>query len=265
MSGPERTMHVLERVAAAQVPPSHTQLAEDLGIAKSTLSELLSALRRMGYVDSVERGYIPGPGLLALSYRLAPRASFDDGLRHRLRPTLEALAAMTGETVVLSVEIGGDESRAGFIFPIDHVESPSPLRFVPIAGEPQPLYRTAAGRVFLAFSGRSASSLPAASLVKTTDKTLVDPRLIDAELKRVRRQGYAVSIDETLEGLAAIAAPLLDGTERPMAAVSVFGPSQRLLHPDKAIGSDLLRMIAYVVPPPRSSQVEGHAADLDRA
>ena len=244
LSGPQRTIRVLERIAATEAPLSHTQLSEELGIAKSTLSELLATLREIGYVDNGVRGYVPGPGLLALSSRLAPRAAFDDALRERLHPALESLAAATGETVVLIVEIGGRGSRPGFMFPIDHVESPSPLRFVPVAGEPQPMYRTAAGRVFLAFSGRSASSLPPASLVKLTDKTIVDPQLIDAELERIRRRGYAVSIDETLEGLAAISAPVLDSAARPVAAISIFGPTHRLSNPETTIWPELRRMIA---------------------
>ena len=224
-SGPERTLRVLERVAATDEPASHTQLANELGIAKSTLSALLRNLEELGYLDAVTNGYAPGPRLLALCHRLAPRALLDDALRHRMRPVLEALASVTDETVVLSVEVGGSETRPGVVLAIDHVESPNPLRFVPPIGQPQPMYRTAAGRVFLAFTDRTASSLTTDAFPRPAGSTLADPLVIDAELAGVRQRGFAVNADETV---TTIAAPVLDHAGHPVAAISVFGPTQRL-------------------------------------
>jgi DNA-binding IclR family transcriptional regulator len=249
-SGPDRTLRVLERIAVSVEPPSLTELGQQLGIAKSTLSLLLSDLRGLGYVSVLQRGYIPGPRLLTLGYQLAPRAAFESKLRVRLRPLLEALVAATSETAVLSVEVGGSSERAGVVLAVDQVESPNPLRFVPGIGQAQPMYRGAAGRVFLAFSGRSAASLPKGSLVKMTDKTLVDPAAIDAELRRVRAQGFAVQADETIEGVVTIAAPLLGPDSWPLAAVSVFGPTQRLPRPQDTVWPHLRRMMRQAASSP---------------
>jgi DNA-binding IclR family transcriptional regulator len=232
----ERTVRVLERLAAPDPHPTHAELASELGIAKSTLTVLLTTLQQLGYVERHERRYRPGPQLLALGHHLAPHAETEIALRRRLRPALETVAARTGETAVLSIEIAADTERPGMVLAIDHVESGHPLRFVPATiGRPQPMYRTAAGRVFLAFSGRSATMLPPESLVPMTAKTLVDPQAIDRELQAVRERGYAVNADETYTGVVTLAAPVLDADGQPVAAISVFGPTLRHAEPEQTI------------------------------
>src|SRR3954469_19673976 len=104
----ERTLRVLERLAAPGPQPTHAELASELGIAKSTLTVLLTTLQQLGYVERRERRYAPGAQLLALGQHLAPHAETQLVLRRRLRPALESVAARTGETVVLSIEIGAD-------------------------------------------------------------------------------------------------------------------------------------------------------------
>jgi IclR family acetate operon transcriptional repressor len=163
--------------------------------------------------------------LLALSHRLAPRARRDDALRDRWHPTLEALVAQTGETVTLAVEVGGDARHAGVLLAIDHVETPNPLRFVPGIGEPLPIEITAAGRVLLAFSGRSAAAL--------AEHAQVDRQAFDAELALACEQGFA--INEAVDGVLTIAAPILDAEGRAVAAISVFGPTQRLVDPERTV------------------------------
>lgn len=218
-------MLVLERIAAGKRPPTQAELSAELAIAKSTLSLLLATLRGLGYVELVGRGYVPGPRLLALGHRLTPRAVSDEALRERWHLTLETLVVQTGETVTLAVEVGGDVTHAGVLLAIDHVETPHPLRFVPGIGQPLPLEITAAGRVLLAFSGRSAASL--------MPHAQIDREAFDTELALARERGYV--LNEAIEGVLTIAAPIIGGDGRPLAAISVFGPTQRMPDPEETI------------------------------
>ena len=117
---------------------------------------------------------------------------------------------------------------------MDHVASRNPIRYVPGIGQLQPIHRAAAGRVFLAFTHRSARDIPGEALVKATPNTVVDPDQLDAALELVRRRGYALNRDETIEGVTAIAAPVLVAGA-PVAAVTVLGPSQRLADPERTV------------------------------
>ncbi len=224
VTGLERVVLVIEHVALAQNPPTHTEIAVALGIAKSTLSTLLQMLLKTGYIEAIGRRYVLGPRLLALSYRVATKAVGDVPLRSALRSTIEAIGRQTGETVILAVEIGGSREQPGLVLAVDCIESTHPLRYVPQTGQPLPIYTSTAGRVLLAFSKRSVR--PITDPGRSTP-LIVDFAAIEAELQQVRDRGYALRLDAE-SGIVTAAAPVLDKAGWPLAAISVVGPVQRM-------------------------------------
>lgn len=242
-AGSARVLRVIEMIAGAQRPPTHTELAAALGIAKSTLSRVLSAMRREGYVEIVEKRYVPGPQLLAVAHKLSPFAVRDERLRRQVRPFLESLAVDTGETVALSVEVGAVPGRPGTVLAVDYVESPNLIRFVPGIGAPQPMYRTAAGRVFLAFSNRSLNLNPSERESWRRGDMPASATSIEAELAEVRRRGYALNMS-SVRDVVVMAAPILDDEGWPIAVISVFGPEFRILDPRETIWPYLKAAIA---------------------
>jgi DNA-binding IclR family transcriptional regulator len=218
-----RVLCILEEVAGADSPPTQVEVARAVGLAKSTVSDILAALRKLGYVELVDRRYRPGPQLVALGHASTKISQ----LRLRLRRTLEWLVAELGETVLLWVETGATDKEVGVLSCVDFVESQKAVRYVPQPGRPQPMYPSAAGRVLIAFTGRDASFLGPHLLVKRTEHTVTDKALIDKDLIAVRARGYAVSRSEGIEGLAAIAAPVFGTDGRVLATLSVCGPTER--------------------------------------
>lgn len=221
MSSAERVVRVLEHIVRATSPPTQAEVAAAVGIPRSTVSDIVSDLRDLGYVQLVDRRCVPGPGLLFLGHAVAA----EDSLRQRLRPTLEAIAQETGATTMLTVGTTSGEEKLR-IFVIDAVSGADQIRYVPALG-PRTLYPNAAGRVFLAYTGRSAADLPPGLLVKQTPKTIVDPEEIDRDLARTRSRGYAFSDDEGRMGISAIAAPVFDPAGALIAAVTIVVPSAR--------------------------------------
>ena len=65
-------------------------------------------------------------------------------------------------------------------------------------------------------------------LTTVTPQSITDRDQLMAELHLVRQQGYAVSVGERSPGAAAAAAPIRDWSGKPIAALSVLGPSHRL-------------------------------------
>jgi len=65
-------------------------------------------------------------------------------------------------------------------------------------------------------------------LVAITPNTLTDREQLLEELATVRQCGYAVSIGERSLWASAAAAPIRDWSGKPIAAISVLGPSHRL-------------------------------------
>jgi IclR family acetate operon transcriptional repressor len=222
VSSVERALRLLEHLADNPDGPTHAELARTLDVPRSTLFEILGTLKRLGYVHGADGRYALGPALVALSYRVENHL-----VGNHVRPTMETVAAQTGETCVYSIEIGATTRSAGVIVPIDHVESTHPLRFVCPLGRPAPLHRTAAGMAILAFSRRGAAA------VYDDGSEPDEAAALDAELERVRERGHAVHRGGVFAGALSVAAPLLEPDGTLAGAISVSGPSERMGAPER--------------------------------
>jgi len=64
--------------------------------------------------------------------------------------------------------------------------------------------------------------------MRYTDVTLVNVEALKADLAKIARMGYAVDRGEWREGVGGLAAPAFNGFERPVAALGICGPLERL-------------------------------------
>jgi DNA-binding IclR family transcriptional regulator len=195
VSRTSRALLLLEHVAAGGPPQTHGELMRELGVPRSTLSDLLAELRDLGYLQIVDRRYVAGPRLIALIHR---------GLDHRtsvlagVRPALEQVAAATGETAVYVIRAGDG------IVSLDQAPGTNPIRYVATLWEPFGLETTAPGMVFQAFGP--------------------DP---PPHLNEVREQGYAVYAPDPSRPVA-IAGPVRDPRGEVVGSMVVVGPRDRL-------------------------------------
>ena len=238
-AGPERMAAVLERLAFSRSPLSHSELSSALGIAKSTLTNLLGALRKIGYVDVVEKRYVLGPRLLALAHQLAPHTLHHERMREKLLPVLKILAESTGETASLLIELNPNSPPPAWLLPIAYVESHNRIRYVPSdTMGAYPMGVTAAGRVLLAFSGRSARGQITYEPAFVEDEGPRDEKSLDEALLSIRNAGYAINTTSA-EHWITIAAPVLNSRHEPVAAISVIGPSFRMAPVEEIIWPSL--------------------------
>ncbi|HEX3616314.1 MAG TPA: IclR family transcriptional regulator [Solirubrobacteraceae bacterium] len=215
----DRGADLLVRVLEAEEPMAVTELATAAGLPKSTASRLLSALERRGLVEQEgERGRLrPGPAIL----RVAERGMLERNVVELARPALSALAEASGETVNLGVPGAGG---------VEHLLQSDGRHFLGAGqwvGRTVDFHCTANGKVFLAF-GRALAPAGASALTAFTPMTITDPAVLRAELERVRRDGFAVAVDELETGLAAVAVPVRGASGEVVAALSVTGPTVRM-------------------------------------
>jgi DNA-binding IclR family transcriptional regulator len=213
----DRAAHLLALVLEADGPRALGELAGDAELPKSTASRLLGALERQGLVEQRGRrgGFGPGPVMV----RFAHRGRIDRRIAELAQPHLDALAALSGETINLAVPAPlGVEHLA-------EVESRHFLGAGQWIGRRVPYHCTAVGKVLLAFG---AADLPDGPLAPLTPATIVDPARLAVELATVAREGCATAIDELETGLASLAAPVLTPGGEALAALSISGPSVRL-------------------------------------
>jgi DNA-binding IclR family transcriptional regulator len=213
----DRGADLLVRVLEADGPVALADLASASGIPKSTASRLVSALERRGLVEQDgQRGRLrPGPAIL----RVAERSMLERNIVELARPSLDALAESSGETINLAVP-----ARHG----VEHVAQVDSRHFLGTGqwlGRTVDYHCTAVGKVFMAF-GRA--TMPSQPLTKHAPATITDPRRLRAELEAIRRTEWATAIDELEPGLAAMAAPVRGARGDVVAALSITGPTLRL-------------------------------------
>jgi DNA-binding IclR family transcriptional regulator len=198
-----------------------TAIGHMTGIHKSTVSRLLLALNREGFVSqNAETGkWRLGLGLLNLAGMVLENLD----LRELAKNHLAELARVTQETINISV-LDGDECVN-----IECLLSPKPIKYAGRLGRRVPLHCTSTGKVLLAFLSREQLDgvLPE-ELPPFTKGTITDRTALEVSLDRVRAQDYAIVHEEFEEGLSAIAAPIRDHTGRVIATVSVSGPTYRM-------------------------------------
>jgi DNA-binding IclR family transcriptional regulator len=202
-SGARRVADVLEAFLDGPADMGVTELARRLGCSKSVVHRILIALVDTGFLasDPVTRRYRLGPK----ARRLGQARHEHDDLRTEVLPYLRRIRERTGETATFSVLTGGARVY------VEQVESQHTVRQTVRVGEEAPLHRGASGKSILAF-------LPE-SLVPTDARR---PDLL-AELRRVRRLGYAVSHGERIAGAASVAAPVFDHAGTVIGSISIAG------------------------------------------
>jgi IclR family transcriptional regulator, acetate operon repressor len=217
----DRAVSVLE-LLAQRGRAGITEIADELGVHKSTASRLVSVLENRGLVEQLgERGkYALGFGIA----RLAAAGTRRLDLTRLSQPVCEQLARRLGETVNVAVL----HDRAAIT--ISQGFGPSSTVAVQNrVGQRTPLHATASGRVLLAHvPAADRAGLLDKPLRRYTPHTTTSPAALDDELDRVRHDGYATSFEQLELGLHAVAVPVADPRGEVVAAISASGPSYRL-------------------------------------
>jgi IclR family acetate operon transcriptional repressor len=212
-----RALAVLDALAENPDGLGVNELGRRIGVNASTASRLLATLESGGLVER-EPGapYRLGLRLVALADGVLARLD----VRERARPHLHAIAAETGETATLSVPGGRDAVT------VDFVPGGSSVVSLARLGRPSVRHATAVGKVMLAFGPLAGE--PGDELVAFTDRTIVDPAVLEAQLDEVRARGWAEAVGEREPDLNALAVPVLGRGGALVAILGLQGPAARL-------------------------------------
>lgn len=215
----DRAVTVLEILARAG-EVGVTEIADELGVHKSTAFRLISALENRGLVEqnSVRGKYRLGVGILRLAGATTARLD----LVQESRGITRQLAAQTGETVNLAV------LSDGAALYVDQVAGSSALQSHNWVGQRIPLHATSNGKVLLSGLPVTEVLATAGALRPYTPATVTSGKRLLAQLADVRATGYAVAVNELEQGLTAVAAPIRNANGDVRASMSVSGPTFRL-------------------------------------
>ncbi len=218
----ERMMRLLDVLASHPEPLGLKQIAQLTGLHPSTAHRILSSMSADRLVDRVEPGaYRLGMRLLELGNMVKSRIS----VRELALPLMRELHTGTGETVNLSVR-HEDE-----IVYVERTSSGrSAMRVVHVIGARAPLHVTAAGKLFLLEEGfaQLRDYARRTGLLSLTRNTLSSVALLERDLERIQRQGWAIDAEEAELGVRCVAAGIRDDGGRLIAALSVSAPAERM-------------------------------------
>ena len=187
--------------------------ATRLGVARSTAHRLLAMLVYRDFAEQgADRRYLAGPALRRPS---SPEPSAE--LRRAALPQLQALTGAVNETTHLMV-VTGDQARF-----VASVECTHYLRVGDREGRLLPAHLTSGGRAVLA----TRSDEEIESLYAAPDSPVTDVSRLLQDLRRIRRQGFAVNDQATETGLIAIGRSIASAPGAPAAAISIAMPTTR--------------------------------------
>ncbi|MDI5929723.1 IclR family transcriptional regulator C-terminal domain-containing protein [Rhizobium leguminosarum] len=108
-------------------------------------------------------------------------------------------------------------------------------------GALKPMHCTSQGKAILShLSDTQLELVLSGELTSFTEKTITDPAQLRAHLSIVRARGYAMDDEEIVLGTRCVGAAILDPDGKPVAAISVAGPTFRIT-PERAeqLGKEL--------------------------
>ena len=213
---------VLETVIDRPGPVSIGALAMWLGLPKQTVHRIVHQLVDEGLLckSMSGEGYIVAPRLSHLGRRILERAVDEAPVRAILTELVETI----GETCNIGILDNND------VLYLERVECAWPLRMQLQPGSRVPPHCTGIGKMLLASlesraRKRLVSNLP---LKRYTEKTITDRGDLLAELKRIRRQDFALNDQENTTGMMGLAVPIRDREARVVAGLAVHTPVARL-------------------------------------
>ena len=193
------------------------ELSREMGLAKPTVYRFLQTLQELGYArrEEGERW-----AMTLKTFNVGSRALDHIDLHSAALPVAENLAGELGETVHMGV-LEGDS--AVYVLKI---ESKYTIRMYSRLGRRIPLYCTAIGKVLLAYSSldERKAALEGVRLVAFTPRTIKTRPALEAELERIRAQGFARDAEEYEEGIRCLGAPIFDRDGAVAAALSASWP-----------------------------------------
>ena len=206
-----RALSVLEMVASRQ-PIGVSALAKLLEEDRSAVQRSVMTLADAGWIRVAPEPPVRwelSPHVFTIAH--LPQSTSE--LRQRARRVLEELRSKTGETAFLAIP---DINR--FVV-VDVVESEHMLRMSTRMGEIISPLKTATGRAVLPYLDRERQ---ATMLGRAPNRAEL------GDFAATRARGFSISVNDVLQGASNLGAPVFDNHGRPMGAIVVSGPTDRL-------------------------------------
>jgi len=222
-----KSFELIELLAVHPVGLTLHEIHGLLKYPKSSIHKIITILYELGYLgkelDSM-RYYLSRKLLM-----LGLSAVSGSDIIERSRENMRQLRDDIGESVMIGTLIDKE------VVLLNQLQGNLDFVFILKQGMRFNLYSTAPGKVLLAFSQEEDRSglLDTIEMRSENKNTITDKKKLEGELDKIVNTGYAADINETVEGVHCIAAPIFDEGGRAVACIWTSAPMGRL--PEKDI------------------------------
>ena len=233
----QRALSLLEHFSELQPSLGLTEISKLAGLDKATTRRLLVGLMSRGFVeqDAHSKRYALGAALL----RLARIREATQPIQTIVDPILQQLSDALNETAHFSLFSGNTLGTVGV------VEPARANRVILNDGEILPVHASASGLAFLAWaSPEIGRRILGGKLKAYTEETLVSAADLRCQLQQIREQGFVVSSNGYEDGVCGVAAPVFTAGAYASGAISIAGPTSRMLDIDLQPVADLVMTAA---------------------
>ena len=216
-----RSMELLEVLREKNTSFSIAELAEAMALPPSTVHRILQTFCEKKYIIRDERThtYRLGPALIPLGKAAARGIRLQDAAH----PVLESLSRESKEDSYLVIPVG----NKGLV--IEKVDGPSHLKVVEEFGYEMYLHCGAIRKVLLAYQTPAFIDQYFKTII-VNDQAFphVRPEDLKAELKKIRRDGYATTHGEYVNDAIGIGAPIFNSDGELAGSIGIIAPEIRI-------------------------------------
>jgi DNA-binding IclR family transcriptional regulator len=235
-----KAFELLDLLASDEGGISIPVLSTRLTLSRNKVFRLLATLENKGLVekDEVTGTYRLGICAFEMSQKILKGAS----LIRLAHPVMEELARKHDEAIYITV-LNNDE-----VLFLDMVDSFQQVKMVPLVGQRFPFFTNAAGKAMKAVS--SLDFLERMAKRRGKRENAPDLHKLEAELRDIRQQGFAVDVGGLGDGICAVAVAIRDYAGKVVGALTLLAPSFRMLQdrleqeiiPSMCEGAEILSM-----------------------
>lgn len=211
-----RALSIFDAFDQEHTSLSLQELSERIEMPKATTFRLVNTVSRAGFLIRLPDQKYCLSGKFA---RLGGLVRGNLSIRDAALPVMTEVNHATGETITLNVASGSERVC------LDVVDTPAPLMTIVRAGEHVSILHGATGRILLA----SMSALELDQVLKAAPGAeALDRAALERDLRRYRSQGYALTRGQRIQGVTAIAVPVIVPQGREKYCLALTGPSVRV-------------------------------------
>jgi IclR family transcriptional regulator, KDG regulon repressor len=218
----DRAVRIMLMLAGSARGMTLAEITAATGWHKSSVHKILVTLVHHKFLDRDEetRRYVLGVGLLKCAQSIQNNLQISQSAKLFLKE----MAEYSGETANLAI------LRGTKMVIVDVVESPTEFRVSPPVGTMDLVTAKSNGKAVLAYLSEEdvKEIVKMVGLPANTRNSITKAKLFRNELAAVRKQGYAIDVEEFQAGISAVSAPILNSAGQVLGTLSIIGPAFRM-------------------------------------